>query len=148
MPGYDVATLTGQSYAPYVWVGTGTNQPTTMPVGGGFSSFPNSPQELTFDGAYTKTVRHAQIFGSGPGVCATENTSGAYICNLIKFGTAGDTAPLAVGGDSGGPVFCYACYPNVVTPAGLIEGGNGLYTFASYIGADQAVTGTGLQTGG
>lgn len=133
-------------YAPYVWVGEGTSQPTGLPVGDPYATYPMPGTTLagiTMDGAFSRMVRHVMVIDAGPNTCFPGNG----ICGMIKlYGHSQDgTYPVAQPGDSGGPVFCYACHPNGhVQPAGLIEGGpknkpdSNMPVYATFIGNDLA----------
>ena len=54
-----------------------------------------------------------------------------YFYGLLQFPNSTPNGTPDQESDSGGPVFCYSCYPRVVTPAGLIEDQQGsTYTYA------------------
>lgn len=117
-----IPTEPQNEYGPYIWDGTGTAQPTPKPVGNPYTSYPVPGTELTLDGAFSRMVRHVKVTAAGAYTCFPGNG----ICGMIEFKdvSADGVTPVAQPGDSGGPVFCYACYSNGdVKPAGLIEGG-------------------------
>jgi hypothetical protein len=158
--GADVQLLENPSddvlgYEPYIWVGTGTSQPTPMPVVAPMSSYPAKGQDLTLDGAFTRTVRYVPVIQAGPAVCDKADIDGTNstitICGLIELAntSADGVTPVIHQGDSGGPVFCYACSPNGAEPAGLIwaddPDGTG---YASFIGVDLSATGAEMETSG
>jgi len=150
--GQDIQTLnppSAESYTGNVWVGTGTNQPTEMPVGGPFANRPANGQPLTFDGSYSKTVRFVNLENNNACTHFTQDPPGVNFCGLLQFNYYnGNGQPSDQEGDSGGPVFCYACYPRVVTPAGIIEGQQGTtYSYATWIGQDLSLTGTQILGG-
>lgn len=136
-----------EGFNPYVWVGTGTNQPTAMAVTAPFTDFPAVGQQLTTDGAFTRTVRYVPVLADGSTDCGTFD--GVKVCNLIELAgtSAQGVSPTAQPGDSGGPVFCYACSSAGVTPAGLIEGGTtaGQPVYATEIEADLKITGASME---
>jgi hypothetical protein len=141
--GYDVQLLENSDesgFSPLVWVGVGTSQPTAMAVGSPMTDFPAVNSQLTTDGAVNRTVRYVPVQAAGSGVCVTLSESAGPICDLIQLAgtSAQGVSPTARPGDSGGPVFCYACVANAVTPAGLVEGGSspGDPVFATFIGTD------------
>lgn len=140
----------GSGDGPYVWIGFGTAQPYAMAVGGGFANYPAGGQPLTTDGAFTRTVRYVPVIQAGQSTCF--NGGQGNICGMIELqGTSQQgVSPTAQPGDSGGPLFCFACYPNVVSPVGLIEGGSspGQPIFATYIGNDLGATGGYIYTSG
>jgi hypothetical protein len=109
-------------YAPDIWVGSGTSQPTAQPVGNPYTAYPLPGQLLTLDGAFSRMVQHVQVTDAGTYTCFPANG----ICGMIEFKdvSTDGVSPVAQPGDSGGPVFCFACDPNgYAMPAGLIEGG-------------------------
>ena len=158
--GADVQLLENPSndalgFQPYVWVGTGTSQPTALPVISPMSGYPAVGQQLTLDGAFTRTVRYVPVLAAGPAVCGKSVINGTsntiLLCGLIKLASsnANGVTPVVHSGDSGGPVFCYACSPDGVEPAGLIwaDDPNGT-AYASDIGLDLAATGARMETSG
>jgi hypothetical protein len=158
--GQDVQLLQNPSsntagYGPYVWVGVGSAQPTALPVISDMAGYPAVGQQLTLDGAFTRTVRYVPVTASGAAVCGTSLISGTSntitLCGLIKLASsnANGVTPVIHQGDSGGPVFCYACSPDGVEPAGLVWSENPDGTaLASDIGLDLAAAGASMDTSG
>jgi hypothetical protein len=126
-----------------------------MPVVSPMSSYPAEEQDLTLEGAFTRTVRYVPVIQAGPAVCDKAAISGTNntitICGLIELAntSADGVTPVIHQGDSGGPVFCYACSPNGAEPAGLIwaDDPNGT-AYASFIGVDLSATGAEMETSG
>lgn len=157
--GVDIELLDqpGDPYAPFVWVGQGTSAPTTRPVGPAYTSRPMNGTPLTFDGAFSREHRWVTVTNSNTTMCVGLDSDGypnRSVCNLIQTNLYSSPpkgqpdqwpGPAVQGGDSGGPVFCYACYPNgTVEPAGLIEATNGSdAAWATWIGADLNAIGGG-----
>ena len=144
-------------FAPAVWVGTGTAQPTSMAVAAPLAGFPAIGEQLTTDGSFTRTVRYVPVYKAASTACAGLNDDGTIVnvCNLIvlKGTSATGVTPVTQGGDSGGPVFCYSCVSTGVSPAGIIEGdsvsgGTEQYAYITDIGADLAQTGATMETSG
>lgn len=110
------------------------------------SGFPAVGEQLTTDGALTRTVRYVPVLDSGSGDCAS--LDGHAVCNLIILAcrSADGVSPAAQPGDSGGPVFCYSCVSTGVSPAGIIEGGTtaGQPVYATDIGADLSQLGASI----
>lgn len=151
--GEDIQNLNApyaQTYAGDVWIGEGTNQPTEMRVGGPFANRPTNGQPLTFDGSYSKTHRYIVVQNNNACTHFQEDPPNVMFCGLLMFHNQDSNGNLVdQPGDSGGPVFCFACYPNVVTPAGIIEGADGsTYAYATWIGSDLAQLGGELIVGG
>jgi len=151
--GMDVQTVSGNSYSPTVWVNPdpgSPEQPTLRGVGGGFANPPAEGTNVTVDGFQSKMYRQNTIQMNN--ACA--NFGGPSFCRLsaINLYSSLNGGQVVQGGDSGGPVFCYECYPNVVTPAGLIEGimtgTSNPMAFFTFIGDDQAYTNTGISISG
>jgi hypothetical protein len=139
------------NYGAYIWDGTGTSQPTAKPVGNPYTSYPMTGDFLTVDGAISRMVRYVYVQQAGPNTCFPANG----ICGVIMMNGYGGSAdwPVEQEGDSGGPVFCYACYADgKVKPAGLIEGGPidpnpNLPVYATLIGNDlAAIPGSHIKT--
>jgi hypothetical protein len=142
-------------YGPFVWVGVGSAQPTAMPVVSDMAGYPAVGQQLTLDGAFTRTVRFVPVLASGAAVCDKSVISGTSntitLCGLIKLASANanGVTPVIHQGDSGGPVFCYACSPNGIEPAGLIWADDpDSTTYATDIGLDLAAAGASMDTSG
>ena len=148
-PGVDIQLLEDPAdeygFAADVWIGTGTNQPTPMAVTAPMTSYPAQNSQLTTDGAYTKTIRYVPVTSAGAGVCSSFSDDGStiYLCGLIEMSqtSADGVTPTVQAGDSGGPVFCYACSSAGVQPAGIIEGDSSTTAYATFIGVDLAATG-------
>jgi len=146
----DVQTLGGLPYASNVWVNQNpgsSEQPTLRNVGGAFASPPAVGSQVTFDGFVSKMFRHNSVVSNNACTHFDGAPPGVNFCRLgatplYSYEGGPFPKPIDQGGDSGGPVFCYECYPNVVTPAGLIEGaspGDNL-AFFTFIGDDLALT--------
>lgn len=85
----------------------------------------------------------------GSSDCAYDSFYKENICDLIQTNLYSSEPQWpgsgVQGGDSGGPVFCYACYSNsTAKPTGLVEGTDGsMYAYATFIGSDLGVNGGG-----